>query len=123
MTSFYSADRRVQLIRFVEMGASARAAARKFHVGKSTAVRWVKDWKKSGIVATDWTKVRTRSPLNEQEQWLISILRRKPDLTLVEIRDRLRRERGHKASISSIWRFMDRKGIQLQKKYSRKRED
>jgi transposase len=40
----YSNDLRVRVIRVVEGGAAARAAARQFVIGDATAIRWAKRW-------------------------------------------------------------------------------
>jgi transposase len=40
----YSDDLRVRVIRVVEGGAAARAAAHQFVIGDATAIRWVKRW-------------------------------------------------------------------------------
>jgi len=43
----YSNDLRVRVIHVVESGAAARAAARQFAIGDSTAIRWAKRWRES----------------------------------------------------------------------------
>jgi transposase len=47
--------------------------------------------------------------------YLLGLSRREPDLTLVEICDRLERARGEKVSPSMIWRFFDRHDITYKK--------
>jgi transposase len=49
-----------------------------------------------------------RSPLEAHEQWLLALVANEPDLTLEEIRDRLRREKRIAVAVSSVWRFYDR---------------
>jgi transposase len=44
----YSNDLRVRVIRVVGDGATARAAARQFVIGDSTAIRWAKRWRETG---------------------------------------------------------------------------
>jgi transposase-like protein len=46
----YSNDLRVRVIQVVEGGATARAAARQFVIGDSTAIRWAKQWRETGSV-------------------------------------------------------------------------
>lgn len=112
----YSNDLRVRVIRVVAKGSAARAAARQFEIGDSTAIRWVKRWKETGSAAAKAATGHSRSPLRKQEQWLLDLVGREPDLTLEEIRHRLLDERAHKAGIGSIWRFFDRHGISFKKK-------
>jgi transposase len=115
----YSNDLRVRVIQVVEAGAAARAAARQFIIGDSTAIRWVQRWRQTGSVAAKSTKGRSRSPLKQHQEWLLELVRHEPDLTLEEIQSRLLAERRHKAGISSIWRFFDRHGISFKKKRAR----
>ena len=46
----YSNDLRVRVIKVVENGMAARAAARQFVIGDATAIRWVKRWRETGSV-------------------------------------------------------------------------
>ena len=117
----YSNDLRVRVIQVVESGISARAAARQFVIGDSTAIRWAKRWRETGSVEAKSNKGQSRSPLKRHEDWLLELVRREPDLTLEEIQDRLLDERGQKAGIGSVWRFFDRHGISFKKKRARGR--
>ena len=117
----YSNDLRVRVIRVVEKGAAARAAARQFEIGDATAIRWVKRWRETGSVEAKSLKGQSRSPLKRHEQWLLALVQEHPDMTLEEIQRRLLDECNRKAGISSIWRFFDRHGISFKKKRSRGR--
>jgi transposase len=117
----YSSDLRVRVIQVVENGAAARAAARQFVIGDSTAIRWVKRWRETGSVEAKSVKGQSRSPLKRHEEWLLELVRQEPDLTLEEIQCRLRDERQQKAGIGSVWRFFDRHSISFKKKRSRGR--
>lgn len=44
----YLNEFRVRVIRIVEKGAAARTAARRFEIGDSAAIRWVKRWRETG---------------------------------------------------------------------------
>ncbi len=117
----YSNDLRVRVIQIVEDGATARAAARQFVIGDSTAIRWVKRYRVTGSIEAKSIKGQSRSPLKKHEEWLLELVRQEPDLTLEEIRCRLLDERGQKAGIGSVWRFFDRHSISFKKKHSRGR--
>jgi len=117
----YSNDLRVRVIQVVEHGAAARAAARQFVIGDSTAIRWVKRWRETGSCEAKSIKGQSRSPLRKHQEWLLDLVRREPDRTLEEIRSRLLSERQQKAGIGSIWRFFDRHGISFKKKRPRRR--
>jgi transposase len=104
------------VIQAVENGETARAAARQFVIGDSTAIRWAKRWRETGSVEARSVKGQSRSPLKKHEEWLLDLVRREPDLTLEEIQHRLLDEREQKAGIGSVWRFFDRHGIGFKKK-------
>ena len=114
----YSNDLRVRVIQVVESGSAARAAARHFVIGDSTAIRWAKRWRETGSFEAKSNKGQSRSPLKKHEEWLLELVRQEPDLTLEEIQRRLLDERQQKAGIGSVWRFFDRHGISFKKKRS-----
>ena len=114
----YSNDLRVRVIQVVEDGSAARAAARQFVIGDSTAIRWAKRWRETGSFEAKSNRGKSRSPLKKHEEWLLQLVRREPDLTLEEIRHRLLDERQQEAGIGSVWRFFDRHGISFKKKRS-----
>ena len=117
----YSNDLRVRVIQVVESGAAARAAARQFVIGDSTAIRWVNRWRETGSLEDKSNKGQSRSPLKKHEEWLLGLVQQEPDLTLEEIQCRLFDERGQKAGIGSVWRFFDRHSISFKKKRPRSR--
>jgi transposase len=113
----YSQDLRERVVRAVEAGASCHEAAVAFEIGVSSAIRWVARWRRTGSVAAKPMGGK-RSPLDAHKDWLLALIAEEPDLTLQEIRARLR-ARGILASASSVWRFCDRHGITFKKKPSR----
>src|SRR5262245_41568118 len=121
MAKGYSKDLRLRAVAIVEAGESARAAARLLNIGASTAIRWIGRWTTTGSVDAKPGTGHSRSPLERYKQWLLDLVAAKPDLTLEEIRARLRSEKKQKAGIGSIWRFYDRHGITYKKNASRRR--
>jgi transposase len=117
----YSNDLRVRVIQVVESGTAARAAARQFVIGDSTAIRWAKRWRETGSFEAKSNKGQSRSPLKQYEEWLLGLVRQEPDLTLEEIQRRLLDEHQHEAGMGSVWRFFNRHGISFKKKRTRGR--
>ncbi|WP_253637939.1 MULTISPECIES: IS630 family transposase [unclassified Bradyrhizobium] len=115
MAKGYSKDLRVRAVELVESGESAREAARILNLGASTTIRWMDRWRKTGNVEAKPGTGHSRSPLEQHKQWLIELIAAEPDLTLEEIRARLRSQRKQKAGIGSIWRFFDRHSITFKK--------
>ena len=118
MAKGYSKDLRVRAGELIESGESAREA---LNLGASTTIRWIDRWRKTGNVEAKPGTGHSHSPLDQHKQWLIGSIAAEPDLTLEEIRVRLRSERKQKAGIGSIWRFFDRHDITFKKNIARRR--
>ena len=115
----YSQDLRERVVRAVEAGASCHEAAAIFEVSPSSAIKWVARWRRAGSVAAKPMGGK-RSPLDAHKEWLLALTAAESDLTLQEIRSRLRR-RGIMVSSSSVRRFYDRPDISFKKKPARRR--
>jgi transposase len=98
----YSQDLRERVVGAVEAGASCHEAAAAFEVSVSSAIRWVARWRRTGSVAAKPMGGK-RSPLDTHADWLLELIAAEPDLTLEEVRIRLRM-RGIYASASSVCR-------------------
>jgi|SRR5271155_563331 len=119
MPTPYSRDLRERVVGAVEAGASCREAAAAFEVSPSSAIRWAARWRQTGSAAAKPMGGK-RSPLDAHKQWLLELIAGEADLTLEEIRARLR-QRGIKVSASSVWRFCDRHNLTFKKKPARSR--
>src|SRR5262245_10593476 len=116
-----SNDLRERAVAMVEEGESRREVARVLKLAPSTAVRWLDRWNRTGSVAAKPGTGHSRSPLKAYEQWLLDLVAKEPDLTLEEIRDRLRREKKRAVATSLVWRFYDRHKITFKKSPARSR--
>lgn len=117
MPKAYSCDLRERVVRAVEAGASCHEAAAAFEVSASSAIRWVARWQQTGSMAAKPMGGK-HSPLDVHAQWLLELIAAEAELTLEEIRGRLR-GRGIVVSASSVWRFCDRHEITFKKKPAR----
>ena len=121
MAKGYSKDLRERVVAIVQDGVSAREAARLLNIGAATAIRWIDRWTSTGSVEAKPGTGYSKSPLKAHERWLLDLVAAEPDLTLEEIRDRLRREKKLEVATSSIWRFFDRQEITFKKNSARRR--
>jgi transposase len=121
MAKGYSKDLRERAVAMVEEGESRREVARVLNLAPSTAVRWLDRWTTMGTVEAKPGTGHSRSPLAAYEPWLLDLVEKEPDLTLEEIRDRLKREKKLEVAVSSIWRFYDRHEITFKKSPARSR--
>lgn len=110
-----SEDLRDRVVAAVDAGASRRAAARRFGVSESSAIRWVWLARETGALRPRPQGGDKRSARIEGHAPLIlGLIEAQPDITLAELRARLA-ERGVAVAVSSLWRFFDRRDITLKK--------
>jgi transposase len=101
----------------VSDGLSRNAAARLFKVSIASAVRWVAQFEATGHVAPKPLGGDRRSVRIEAHcDYLLGLIRRSPDITLLEIQERLIKNSGERFSSSVLWRFFDRHGITFKKR-------
>ena len=108
MARAYSQDLRDRVIDAALSGMPARRAAAQFEIGVATAIVWVRRVRASGERTARRQGQPRRSKLDPQRDFL-------PDMTIVEMRHRLATERGIKASMGTIWTFLDRCGLTFKK--------
>jgi len=117
-----SEDLRVRIVQAVDGGMSRRAAAERFGVSASSAVRFAKEWAESGSLAARPQGGDHRSHrIEAHRDFILSAIAAKPDLTLEEIAAMLKSERGVSFAPSSVWRFLDRHAITFKKNRARRR--
>jgi len=116
MSKALSVDLRERVVAAVSAGASCRAAAARFGVSASSAIRWCALSREAGSVAPGPLGGDRRSARLEAHAGLIlGLLEEKSDITLVEIQAELARA-GVAAGIGTIWRFFDRHRITRKKR-------
>jgi transposase len=119
-----SEDLRERLIRAVEGGMSRRAAAARFGVSASSAVRWMKAWQEAGSASAKRQGGDRRSRRIEGfAEIILAAIAQKVDITLVELADLLRKQHGQRFAPSTLWRFLDRHAMTLKKNRPRRRAD
>ena len=98
-------------------GLSRNAAAKRFDVSIASAVRWVKRFETTGEISPEPSGGDRRSGrIEAQRDYLLGLIRRKPDITLLEIQERLVENCGERFSVSVLWRFFDRHKITFKKR-------
>jgi transposase len=100
----------------VDSGMSRNAAAKRFGVSIASAVRWVARFHTTGAISPAPTGGDRRSGrIEAHRDYLLGLIRRRPDVTLVEIQNRLIANCGERFSSSVLWRFFDRHEITFKK--------
>ena len=122
MTKALSEDLRSRVIAAVDGGLSRRAAAERFGIGASSAVRWVREWRESGTTSARRQGGDTRSQRIEAfRDVILAAIDTQVDITLVELAELLRAEHDAAFAPSTIWRFLDRHSMTLKKNGARER--
>jgi transposase len=113
-------DLRERLVLAVEReGISARAAAARFGVSVSSAIVWVRRYRKTGSVAPD--KIGGYKPnilAGVHGDWLVE--RARSDFTLRGLVAELT-ARGVKVDYVQVWRFVHARGLSFKKKRASRR--
>ena len=109
-----SDDLRERVVEAVVVGGLSRnAAAKRFGVSIASAVRWLQRFGASsqGLPPAPTGGDRRSGRIEAHRDYLLGLIRRQPDLTLLEIQERLIANCGERFSSSVIWRFFDRHEI------------
>lgn len=116
----YSQDLRERVVD-VAGATSRRQAARRFGVGAATAVRWMRALATTGTVAARPQGRARRSKLDPHEAFLRRLIAERDDITLEEMRVRLREERTLMVGLGTLWSFLDARGLTYKKRQPRPR--
>jgi len=112
-----SMDIRKKVMKAIEGGMSRRRAAARFDIGPATAVRWAKRVETTGKVAPLKMGGDHRSQrIEAHADFILGQLEEKPDLTIMELREKIRERHGLSFGYGTVWRFLARHRITRKKK-------
>jgi len=116
MAKTYGQDLRERVLAAVEAGASRRAAAKRFEVGVSTAIGWVRAWFEEGRNTAKPTGGDPRSHrIEAQRDAILGAIAAQPDIRLAELAAMLERAPTARFAPSRVHRVLVRHRITLQK--------
>ena len=122
MGKAYSRDLRERVIDAVmKEGMSCRAAAARFGIGESSAIRWVDRFRRTNSRDPVGTGGHRPSKTKPHRIWLLSLIENEHDLTLESISERFLAEKNVRADTSMLSRFYAGEGIRCKKKRSSQR--
>lgn len=111
-----SEDLRVRVVEAVAAGSSRRAAAERFSVSASSAIRWsARATSEGNAKPRKQGRPAGKGPLVEHLEYLIAAVEAKPDLTMPELAARLHAERGVTAAWASLSKLLCRAGFTYKK--------
>lgn len=116
MAQSYSSDLRDRIVAYVEDGHSRRAAARRFGVSASFAVKLLQRFRRTGSAkAAPRGRPSGKGKLSSHRDFLIDRVETKPDITMPELADELQRRCGVMGAPASLSRFLCREGYTYKK--------
>jgi transposase len=95
---------------------SARAAAARFSVAPSSAIKWQQQWRAQGLLEPARQGQPPGSKLDAQEAFILSLVAADKDIALHEIADRLLLEREVRACPATVWHFFTKRGLTHKKR-------
>jgi transposase len=112
-----SRDIREKVVKAIASGMSRRQAAARFDVGPATAVRWAKRVETTGEVAPLKMGGDRRSQrIEAHADFILAQIKAKPDMTIMELREKIRERHGLGFGYGTVWRFFARHRITRKKK-------
>ena len=119
MARSLSVDLRRRVVGAIEGGSSCRAAAQRFGVSASSAIRWRAQERREGDIRPKLQGGDRHSQrIEAHAELILSAVAARSDITLAELREQLR-ERG--VAIGTLWRFFKRRKITRKKVGARRR--
>jgi transposase len=115
MTAPLSRDMRDRIVRTVAAGSSARAAAGRFEVSPSAAIKLMQRMRATGSTAPAKIGGYRRPLLAGREDYIRALTAARKGITLEEIRADLA-EHGIAVSKSAIWTMLRRLGLSHKKR-------
>jgi transposase len=114
-------DLRRRVVAAIEGGLSTGEAARRFSVSKAAAGAWARLKRATGDVVPKKQGSPAGSILDPHEGFILGLIAARKDITLAEISERLMADRGVRAVSSTIWYFLDDRGLTFKKNRARER--
>lgn len=112
-----SMDLRERLLAAVEGGSSRCAAAERFGVSASCAIKLVHRWHETGSLAPGRMGGHKEHALAAHADRVRALVRAQPDMTIDELHAQLRRE-GIAVGRSAVGRFLQYLGLTRKKRHS-----
>jgi transposase len=116
MTKALSIDLRQRVIDAINAGQSCRAAAARFGIAPSAAVKWHRLWRETGSVAPRAQGGDKRSDRIEAlADAIFAMVEEAVHITLAEVAERIERAHGERFAPSTVHRFFRRHGWTFKK--------
>ena len=117
MAAAYSMDLRERVMQDADAGLSSKELAARYHVSRAWVDALKQRRRETGAIAPHQQTKFRRRVLEGQEDRLRALVTAQPDVTLAELRDRLRTS----AALATIWRELNQLDLTVKKNRIRRR--
>ncbi len=114
MAKPYSNDLPMRVAKAVGAGATSRSIAERFSLAPSTVIKWSKRLRETGGMAPAKFGGHLSCRLDGHRDFICRQVEKTPHLTLHHLKDLLA-DRGVIVSHDTVWRFLRREGLSLEK--------
>ena len=112
-----SMDIREKVMKAVAGGMSRLQAAARCDIGPASGVRWAERVETTGEVAPLKMGGDRRSQrIEAHADFILAQIEKKPDMTIMELREKIRERHGLGCGYGTVWRFLARHRIMRKKK-------
>lgn len=109
-TKFYS-------VQLYLKGYPLKLVCRRYHISKSSLLRWVKkfDGSKESLIDKSHEPLSKHSNAHTEEElkWIKDYTRRNPKITLLELYGKLRTEKDYSRHVCSLFRVMRKRNLKV----------
>ena len=117
----YGFELRRRVVDAIDEGMSARAAAARFSVAPSSAIKWHQQWRSQGSLEPARQGQPPGSKLDAHETFILALVSADKDIALHEIAERLLAVRGVRACPATVWYFFTKRGLTHKKRQATRR--
>ena len=117
----YSEDLRVRIVAARQGGQNAAAVAERFEVSKRSVERYAARFEAEGELGAKARGGGRASRLEGHAEALRGWVQAEPDLTLQELRERLRKRARVRLGLNALWHGLRRLGLSYKKNSARHR--
>lgn len=117
----YSQDLRERVLWALERGEGPTEIARRLEVSRLWVYQVKKRWAESGERGSHKVGGHRVSRVAAQEEQIRQWIDQKPDLTLAELGERLRQEKGIELKPPALWHQLNKWGLSVKKNAARQR--
>ncbi|GBF27365.1 hypothetical protein MnTg02_02417 [bacterium MnTg02] len=109
-------DLKYRVVEAIAQDMPRRQAAERFGVSISSAIRWYQQYKSTGVIAPKKQGGDRRSGrIEAHADFILGLVSYTPDITLVELQEKLE-ARSVRVGIGTLWWFFDRRKITFKKR-------